>query len=121
MTLIFVYTYVGAGKPTIKSLIKYRNKLAPYWHILGTQLLQEEYTDKLDVIQANHRNEVDVCFDRMIQYWLEVDVEANWDKLIDALEHINQNTAVANIREDISMGKFFITYNIHLRMYCTYS
>ena len=43
----------------------------------------------------------------MIQYWLEVDAEANWDNLIGALERINQNTPAAKIREDISMGKFY--------------
>ena len=71
--------------------MKYRNKIAPHWQDLGIQLLQEKDTDKLDVIQANHPNKVEDCCDEMFQYWLEVDTEANWNKLIDALEHIHQN------------------------------
>ena len=58
----------------------------------------------LGVIQANHRNEVEVCCDKMFQYWLEVDTEANWNKLIDALEHIDQNATAAKIREDNLIG-----------------
>ena len=105
MTQIFVH--VGANKPTLRSLMKYRNKIAPRWHDLGLQLLPEEYTDKLDVIQADHHNSVENCCDKMFQHWLAVDTEANWNKLIDALELIQQSATAAEIREDISGGKFY--------------
>ena len=95
--------YVGASKPTIQLLMKYRDKIAPYWQDLGIELLQEN-TDKLNVIQADHPNEVEVCCNKMFQYWLEVDTDANWNKLIDALEHIHQNTTAAKIREDNLIG-----------------
>ena len=104
MTLIFVH--IDANKPTLKSLMKYRNNIAPYWKDLGLQLLQEEHIAKLDVIQANH-NKVEDCCDKMFQYWFAVDTEANWDKLIDALEYIHQNVLAAKIREEISRGKFY--------------
>ena len=87
--------------------MKYRNKIAPHWRDLGLQLLQEEYTDKLDVIQANHHNKVEDCCDEMFQYWLKVDTEANWKKLIDALEHIQQNAIAAKIREDNLIGNLY--------------
>ena len=108
MTPIFAQTYmhiyVGAGKPTIKSLMKYRNNIAPYWRHLGIQLLQDKHTKKLEVIQANHRNKVEECFDEMFQYWLDVDTEATWIKLIAALEDIDQNATAAKIREDNLIG-----------------
>ena len=105
MTQFFVH--VGANKPTLRSLMKYRNKIAPQWHDLGLQLLPEKYTDELDVIQADHPNNVADCYDKMFQHWLAVDTEANWNKLIDALELIQQSTTAAEIREDISRGKFY--------------
>ena len=99
-------TYVGAIKPTLKSLMKYRDKIAPHWRDLGIQLLQE-YTDQLLVIQANHPNRVDACCDKMFKQWLAVDTEATWDKLIDALKCISQNALAAEIKEDISIGIFY--------------
>ena len=104
MTLTFVH--IDANKPTLKSLMKYRNNIAPYWKDLGLQLLQEEHIAKLDVIQANH-NKVEDCCDEMFQYWFAVDTKANWNKLIDALKHIHQNATAAIIREDISIGIFY--------------
>ena len=98
--------------------MKYRNKIAPYWRDLGIQLLQEKYTDKLDVIQANHHNKVEACCDEMFQCWLEVDTEANWNKLIDALEHIQQNATAAKIREDNLIGNL---YYVAIAMYNSYS
>ena len=99
-----MHIYVGAGKPTIKSLMKYWDKIAPYWRKLGIELLQEEYTDKLNVIQADHPNKVEDCCYKMFQYWLEVDTEANWNKLINALERIHQNATAKKIREDNLIG-----------------
>ena len=84
--------------------MKYRNRIAPHWHDLGLQLLQGEYTNMLAVIQANHSNKVEVCCGEMFQYWLQVDTDANWNKLIDALERIDQNATAAKIREDNLMG-----------------
>ena len=105
MTPVFVRTDVGANQLTINLLFKYRNKIAPYWRDLGMQLLQDKFTDKLNVIEANHPNNVQKCCDKMFQYWLEVDTEANWNKLIDALEIIQQNATAAEVRRDMLSGK----------------
>ena len=101
MTLIFVH--IDANKPTLTSLMKYRDNIAPYWKDLGRQLLQEKNIAKLDVIQANH-NKVEDCCDEMFRHWFAVDTEANWDKLIDALVHIDQNSLATKIRKEISRG-----------------
>ena len=105
MTLIF--EHIGANKPTLKLLTKYRDSIAPYWRNLGLELLQEEYTNKLKVIEENHPTKVQDCCDKMFQCWLEVDTEASWNKLIDALEHIHQNALAKEIREEILKGKFY--------------
>ena len=87
-------------------LMKYRDKIAPYWYDLGVQLLQlEEYIDKLNVIKANYPNNVQKCCDEMFEYWLSVDNQVSWKKLIDALEHIQQNATAAKIRQDNLKGK----------------
>ena len=99
--------HVGANKPTLRSLMKYRNKIAPHWHDLGLQLLPEKCIDQLGVIQVDYPNSVADRCDKMFQHWLAVDTEANWNKLIDALELIQQSTTAAEIREDISRGKFY--------------
>ena len=99
--------YVGFSRPTIRLLVKYWSKIALYWRDLGEQLLQENYAYMLDVIQANNSNKVEVCCHKMFQCWLEVDTEASWNKLIDALEHIHQNATAAKIREDILRSKFY--------------
>ena len=105
--------------------MKYRDRIAPYWRKLGIELLQEKHTyNKLNVIQADRPNKAEECCDLMFQYWLAVDTEANWDKLIDALEFIHQNATAAKIREDISIGIFYLLYVPILRkceviiMYC---
>ena len=97
--------YVGAEKPTIKLLMKYRGEISPYWHDIGTQLLQEEYYYMLNVIQKNHPNDIEKCCEKMFEYWLSVDVEANWNELIHALMVIKQNAIAARVRQDILIGK----------------
>ena len=96
--------HIGANKPNLTLLMKYRNSVAPYWRDLGLQLLQGEDTDMLNVIQANHPMKVQDCCDKMFQQWLAVDTEASWNKLIDALEHIHQNALAKKIREEVSKG-----------------
>ena len=87
--------------------MKYRDKIAPYWDDLGKQLLQDEYVHQLSIIQTNYPTNAQKCCDEMFQYWLAVDVKANWNKLINALEVIQQNVLAAKIRQDISTGEFY--------------
>ena len=106
MMSIFIHTYIGTDKPSIILLMKYRDKIAPHWYDLGVQLLQlDEYIDKLNITKANHPHNVQKCCDEMFEYWLSVDNQASWKKLIDALEFIHQNTTAAKIRQDILIGK----------------
>ena len=99
-----MHTYVGADTPTIKSLLKYRTKIAPCWNYLGTKLLQEKYITKLEVIKADHPNNAEKCCTEMFTYWLKVDIEASWNKLIDALEENEQNALAVEIKQDLVKG-----------------
>ena len=106
MTQTFVHILIiGANKPTIRSLMKYRDDIAPHWHDLGTELLQE-YAHKLNVIQANHPNNVQKCCGEMFQCWLELDDEANWNKLIGAVRRIDPFIANRIAEENLN-GKFY--------------
>ena len=103
VTLIFVH--IG-GNPTIGLLMKYIDDVAPYWYNLGTQLLQK-HAHMLNVIEANNLNDVQKSCVKMFQHWLDVDVQANWKKLIDALECIQMNVLAEKIRQDNLIGKFY--------------
>ena len=52
----------------------------------------------------------------MLEYWLRVDERACWNKLINALEEIGQNTLAANFKQNILKGNF-ITTIAHVYMY----
>ena len=50
----------------------------------------------------------------MFEYWLEVDVGASWNKLINALEEIRQTSVVSNIRQNILKGILFASLSNQL-------
>ena len=81
-----------------------RTKVAPRWRDLGEQILEDEYVDKLNVIEKNHPSDVRECCRKMFDYWLEVASGASWNKLIVALEQIEHNTLVAKIKKDVVKG-----------------
>ena len=43
----------------------------------------------------------------MLQYWLKVDDEANWNKLIYSLEIIQLNAIAARVKQDILLGEVY--------------
>lgn len=99
-TFLIDCIYIGTDKPTLKKLNSLiRDKVASHWYDLGIQLLEDEYIDKLDVIEKNHPGDVDRCCTEMFKYWLKVDPEADWDKLTDALKEINENSLAAKVKK----------------------
>ena len=56
--------------------MKYQGGIAPHWSNLGVQLLEEKYADKLDIIQENHRGDIERCCTEMLKHWLNVDTKA---------------------------------------------
>ena len=73
------------------------------------QLLEEKDTHQLNIIETNHPNNVEKCCKEMLEYWLRVDERACWNKLINALGEIGQNTLAANFKRNISKGNFITT------------
>ena len=111
--LILIICVIGNNKPTIKLLMNYEGKIAPRWYALGMQLLEEKYVHQIYIIQKNYPTDIRKCCAKMFQYWLEVDTGASWDKLIKALEKIEQ----ISLAEDIKKGR--CTYII-FRVVCTW-
>ena len=79
------------------------DKIAPKWRDLGVNLLNDEKHSMLDIIEVNHHN-VKICCSKMFEYWLSVDVKASWNKLIDALEMIDENVLAVKIKIDVLKG-----------------
>ena len=97
--------FIGNDKPDHKLLRKYViNEVAPHWDILGEMLLKEESVKQLQIIEANWRYDVQKCCSKMFEYWLRIDTQASWDKLITALKEINQNKLIAKIEKDVLKG-----------------
>ena len=95
--------YTGKDKPTIRLLMKYNTEMAPQWSYLGIQLLEAK-DSKLDVIQRDHSGDIERCCTEMLKFWLNVDLNASWDKLIIALKQIKLNKLAENIEKDIFKG-----------------
>ena len=83
------------------------DEIVDYWYEVGLQLLDESYLRKLDIIKANHPNDVEKCCHKMLKFWLQVDVEANWNKLIYSLEYNGLFATAARVNQDILLGKVY--------------
>ena len=90
--------------------MKYRDEIAPFWEDLGIQLFQEEYIHKLKIIKIDHPGDTASCCRRMFDLWLSVDIEASWNKLIDALKVIRQNTLAVKLMQDVLKGTLIVSY-----------
>ena len=104
------YTYVGHHYPTPKQL---RNILKPdtsglaaRWHDLGTALLTNDTVGTLDVIKADHPNDVSACCNTMFAKWLELQPNATWSQLIAALSKIGMKTAAESVNECLLKGTY---------------
>ena len=82
----------------MKLLNKYvRDKVAPRWYDFGVELLENEYIEQLDIIEKNHRGDVQRCCSEMFKYWLQIDTEATWNKLTDSLEVIGKKVLAKKV------------------------
>ena len=81
----------------------YREEVAPHWHDLGIQLLPEKHIHHLAIVKLNYTSNIERCCTEMFEFWLNVDSDASWDKLINALERIG----LISLAEKIRNGKIF--------------
>ena len=117
MCKLCISTELGSDKPKISELHDHvRGVIAPQWYDLGIQLLDDEHTEKLDVIQSNHRDS-EQCCTAMFQCWLKVDKAASWDKLITALKHVSHVTLAEKIKAMTSKGGVGMSTYIVLILY----
>ena len=100
---IFILT-VGIDRPTLKLLNKFiRNDIAFNWEDLGVELLDEEQRVMLKSIAKNKHNVQGRCTE-LFEYWLDVDIDASWNKLMNALQEINQTVLADKIKRKILKG-----------------
>ena len=81
--------------------------MAARWHDLGTQLLTYDTVGVLDVIKANHPNDVSACCNKMFVKWLELQPNATWSQLIIALSNIGMNTAGEEVIKHFIKGLLY--------------
>ena len=107
--MLSFYLSTDTDKPTNRLLLQYvRNEVASRWRDLGTLLLEEESVSELNIIKANHPDDVKECCREVFELWLRKDPEPNWNTLIDALKQIGQNALVAKIKRDVLKGSCIV-------------
>ena len=92
---------VGTSTPTLKELHRYvRPEVASQWYDLGVELLNHDQVKRLDVIKCDYPGLSETCCTEMFKYWLQVDVDASWDKLLKALKHTGYNTLADKLKNE---------------------
>ena len=106
---------LGTDKPTIKALhIHVKDEVALEWYDLGVQLLSEEHRKRLDIIRGDNP-QVGGCCTEMFKCWLDVDPEASWNKLIEALKMIGKIALAEKIKRDVIKG----VVGLYIYAFCT--
>jgi len=78
--------------PDDKFLNKYViDKVCEKWRDLGIELMGQDVVPSLNVIRADHRNDIRECCSRMFTLWRQRTPKANWKQLIEALKEVNLN------------------------------
>ena len=65
---------------------------------------------QLDVIRNRNPTNAIRCTTQMFQYWLQVDVTASWNKLIEALRKINKHFLAKIICRKVLQGNSAYSY-----------
>ena len=62
------------------------NNVAEKWKELGVQLLRSDQENVLNIIVADHPNDVVSCCKCVLKKWLDTTTDATWNQLITALK-----------------------------------
>ena len=92
--IVFVYVitcrlcfFIGTDIPRMKYLIRH---VIPHiiikWYEIGVELLDMCDESKLKIIKCNHPGDVEKCAFEMLKLWLETEVDASWNKLIQVFK-----------------------------------
>ena len=82
-----IYTIVNTGndRPSLKDLYDFVViHITDRWRDLGVQLLRSDQENVLNIIAADHPNDVSRC-KCVLEKWLNTTEDATWDQLIGAL------------------------------------
>ena len=60
----------------------------------------------LEIIRANNRNDVSECCRQMFMKWLEIQTDASWSQLTQAVKSIELNHVAASIEHFVIQGKY---------------
>ena len=69
------------------------------WKDLGIELMGQDSVAAINTISANNRGDVEGCCSSLFSLWLQIQPEAKWKQLIDALIKINLNQLAAQIKK----------------------
>ena len=87
-----------------------REEAASCWRDLGVELSISDA--KLDIIANNFPHDVEGCCSQILSLWLDIDPQASWNKLIEALKHIGKKVLAKNI--EIHILKGLVTSYVHI-------
>ena len=79
--------------------------VADKWRDIGVYLLHPTLVDNrvLEVIAADHPHSVEECCKSMFEKWLEIQKDASWNQLIEAINAIGLNSLAIKLQQDLSM------------------
>ena len=75
--------------------------VATRWYDLGLELLEAKYVRNLEIIEADNRDDVSKCCRQMFMKWLDIQTDASWSQLIQAVKSIELNDVAASIEQFI--------------------
>ena len=77
---------VGSDRPLLKDLYDHVvNNVVGKWRDLGVKLLRPDQEKMLDIIAADHHDDVVSCCKCVLKKWLNTTTDATWNELIRAL------------------------------------
>ena len=87
------------------------------WRELGLQLLSKEYVRCLDIIRADHPQNSNDCCTEMLELWLKITPDANWNQLCKALNVIDLPVAAEGLIHEICRGTYPFVLNVYIHTY----
>ena len=69
------------------------------WWDLGIELLGQDGRAELDIIKANHSDDVKKCCSAMLALWRQRQTNASWRHLIEALNQLKLNRIATEIEK----------------------
>jgi len=97
--MIIVYDISGGDCPVLRDLlIHVIPHITDQWYELGLLLLEPKYENYLKTIEGDVRNDSRTCR-KMFDKWLTTDLQASWDKVIEALTLIGLDAVGSKIKQ----------------------